>query len=280
MIGELAASGTAVAWGSADFCGGKASRHAKAQVVVVIAQLSSLPLLAVGLLLTADGWPGAPAVGWGFLAGLSGGVALVLLYRALAAGTMSVVAPTTAVTAASIPLVAGLLFDQQPGFIALAGAGVAVLAVGLVSMSPASTPSRASLPIIALALAAGVAFGLFYVLLAPVSPDAGLWPLLGVRAGSAVSALAFVLPAASSLRRPPRRALVLAAAAGALDIVANAAYLVATYSGALSVVGPIASLYPAATVLLAVAIDHERLRPLQSVALVLAAAALVLTHLG
>lgn len=279
MIAELAASGTAVAWGAADFCGGKATRHAKAQVVVVIAQLSSLPLLAVALLLTADGWPGAPAVGWGFLAGLSGGVALVLLYRALAAGTMSVVAPTTAVTAASIPLVVGLLFDQPPGPLALAGAGVAVLAVGLVSMSPATPGTRASLPIIALALAAGAAFGMYYVLLAPVSADAELWPLLGVRTGSAMSALVLLIPAAASLR-VPCRAMVLAVSAGVLDIVANAAYLAATYSGTLSVVGPIASLYPAGTVLLAVAIDHERLRPLQSLALALAAAALVLTHLG
>jgi drug/metabolite transporter (DMT)-like permease len=279
MIGELAASGTAVAWGAADFCGGKASRFAKAPVVVVIAQLSSLPLLAIALLLTADGWPGAPDVGWGFLAGLSGGVALVLLYRALAAGTMSVVAPTTAVTAASIPLVVGLFLDQQPRPTALAGAGVAVLAVGLVSMSPGGAQARASVPIITLSLAAGVAFGMYYVLLAPVSPDAELWPLLGVRAGSAVSALALVLPAAASLR-VPRRAMVLAVSAGTLDILANAAYLVATYNGTLSVVGPIASLYPAGTVLLAVAIDHERLRPLQSIALALAAAALVLTHLG
>lgn len=279
MIGELAASGTAAAWGAADFCGGKATRRASAPAVVVISQLFSLPLLAVSLLVAADGWPGTPAVSWGFAAGLSGGIGLVLLYRALAVGVMSVVAPVTAVTAASIPLVVGLLSDQPPSPVALLGAGVAVIAIGLVSVSPVDARIGGSGRIIALALAAGVAFGLFYVLLAPVEAGAGLWPLLGIRAGSLVSAVAMLVPAFGSMRLA-RSSLPWAAGAGTLDIAANAFYLAATYHGALSVVGPIASLYPAATVLLAVVVDRERLRPLQSIALGLAAVALVLTHLG
>jgi uncharacterized membrane protein len=279
VIGELAASGTAAAWGAADYCGGKASRWANAPVVVVVSQLCSLPLLAVALLLTADGWPGSPAIGWGFLAGLCGGVGLVLLYRALAAGIMSVVAPTTAVTAASIPLVVGLLSDRPPSAVALAGAGLAVLAIGLVSAVPTGSDVRPSARILLLSLAAGVAFGLFYILLAPVGPDAGLWPLLGIRGGSLLVAVALVLPSAATLRLPGP-SVPWAITAGALDITANASFLAAVYYGLLSVVGPIASLYPAGTVLLAVIVDRERLRPLQTIALGLAALALVLTHAG
>ena len=142
-------------------------------------------------------------------------------------------------------------------------------------LAQAGRPAR----IIALALAAGVAFGLFYVLLAPIEAGAGLWPLLGIRAGSLVAAIAVLVPAFRSMRLA-RSSLPWAAGAGTLDIAANALYLAAAYHGALSVVGPIASLYPAGTVLLAVVVDRERLRPMQSIALGLAAVALVLTHLG
>jgi len=124
-----------------------------------------------------------------------------------------------------------------------------------------------------------VAFGLFYVLLAPVGPSAGLWPLVGVRIGSLLSAMVLLAPRAGSLRLPGG-SMPWIIGAGTLDIAANASYLVAAYFGSLSVVGPVASLYPAATVLLAVAVDKERLSPPQAAALGLAVLALMLTHLS
>jgi len=53
----------------------------------------------------------------------------------------------------------------------------------------------------------------------------------------------------------------------------------ATRDGLLSVVAPIAALYPVSTVLLALAVDKERVRPIQIAGLGLAASALVLTAL-
>ena len=64
--------------------------------------------------------------------------------------------------------------------------------------------------------------------------------------------------------------------AGTLDIAANGFYLLAAYQGQLSIVAPIASLYPASTVLLALAVNKERLRPVQFAGLGMAATALVL----
>jgi uncharacterized membrane protein len=280
MLGEIAASGSALAWGIADFCGGRASRLASAPAIVIVSQLSSVPLLAVALLVTADGWPDLADLGWGFLAGLSGGVGLVLLYRALAAGVMSVAAPITAVTAAVVPLGIGLTLTENPGTLALVGAGIAIVAIGLVSALPASQQdSRISVAVIGLPIAAGAAYGLFYALLAPANASAGLWPLVGVRVGSLVPALV-LLWRAGSAPRLSRLALRLAVGAGILDVLANALYLMATYHGLLSVVAPIASLYPAFTVLLAVLIDGERLRPVRVAALGLATVALVLTHVG
>jgi uncharacterized membrane protein len=279
MIAEAAAAGSAATWGAADFSGGKASQQADARAVVVVSQASSLLLLLACLAFTAQTWPAASDLGWGFTAGLVGAFGLILLYRALSAGAMSVVAPVTAMTAALLPLGVGLLWDRMPGRIALAGAGCAVAAIGLVSLGSPSALTRVSAGVVGLSLAAGTAFGLFFALLEPVSGDAGLWPLVGVRAASLLVAGVLVWRARVALRltgRPLRWAL----AGGVLDMTANALYLAAAYNGLLSVVAPIASLYPASTVALALLIDHERVSPAQILGLGLAATALVLVSLG
>jgi uncharacterized membrane protein len=77
--------------------------------------------------------------------------------------------------------------------------------------------------------------------------------------------------------RLPRRFLGWVALAGCGDIAANALYLLAARGGLLSVVAPISALYPVSTVLLAITLDRERVRPGQLVGLGLAATALVLT---
>jgi uncharacterized membrane protein len=188
-----------------------------------------------------------------------------------------VVAPLTAVTAAVLPLGVGLVINPTPTPVELVGVSVAVVAIGLVSSAPGE--KGASRRVLALSLAAGAGLGLFYTLLEPVREDAGLWPLVGIRAGSLLVGLALLARARVPLRTD-RRSLAWAVGAGALDWAANALYLVAIYTGVLSVVAPIASLYPAATVLLAVAVDRERLRPVRMMGLVLAGMALVLARAG
>jgi uncharacterized membrane protein len=64
--------------------------------------------------------------------------------------------------------------------------------------------------------------------------------------------------------------------AGVLDMTANVLYLLAVQGGLLSIVAPVASLYPVTTVLLAMLIDRERMRPVQLAGLGLAATALVM----
>ena len=51
----------------------------------------------------------------------------------------------------------------------------------------------------------------------------------------------------------------------------------AVHRGVLSVIAPVAALYPVSTVLLALAVDRERVRTIQLAGLGLAATALVLT---
>jgi drug/metabolite transporter (DMT)-like permease len=61
-----------------------------------------------------------------------------------------------------------------------------------------------------------------------------------------------------------------------MDILANALYLYAAAHGPLAIVAPIGALYPVSTVLLALAVDRERVVATQLAGLGLAATALVL----
>ncbi len=214
-------------------------------------------------------------VGWGAGAGIAGFLGIVLLYYSLSTGAMAVAAPITAVTGAALPVAAGLIMEGAPSAVTLIGVGCAVAAIGLVSIGPRAG-GRATARIVGTALLSGAMFGLFFILIAQTSDESGMWPLVAARATSIPLGLTLVAVRGATLRMPRRIAgwLVLA---GAGDIGANALYLLAVRDGLLSVVAPIAALYPVSTVLLALAVDKERVRPIQVVGLGLAATALVLT---
>jgi drug/metabolite transporter (DMT)-like permease len=277
VLSVVLAAFSALIWGAGDFCGGKATQRARALPVTVVAQLAGLPVVVLGLVLISATSPRPSDLGWGALAGVAGFAGLVLLYRGLAAGAMAIFAPVTAVTAAVVPLGAGLALGESPGTLALIGVCCAIIAIGLMSVQVAASGRQAVVTprLILLALAAGTMFGVFFVLLGRAGDNAGMWPVLGVRVGSITLGLLLVARQRVSLRldRPVVRWTV---TAGVFDITANALYLLAAQRGLLSVVAPVAALYPASTVLLALLVDRERLRPVQLAGLGLAATALVL----
>jgi drug/metabolite transporter (DMT)-like permease len=273
VLPALLASASALVWGTGDFCGGKASQRSNALAVTVLSQVAGLPIL-VGCVAIFGGSLTARGALWGSLAGLAGFFGIVLLYRGLSQGAMAIFAPVTAVTGALVPMVFGLLTEELPSATAIVGAVLAVIAVGLVSLSGGRHLS-VSAQLFALALASGTCFGLFFVLLARVGDDAGAWPLPFVRAASIGGGVVAML----LTRTPPRLqrpSYPWALVAGSFDIGANALYLAAVDLGKLAVIGPISALYPVSTVVLALLVDRERMRPAQLAGLGLAAAALVL----
>ena len=278
----------ALSYGSGDFFGGLAAKKTPAITVV----LGSFGLAAVLLAVVTGVWlvvgtpptPSSSDLWLGVAVGLTGPVAVGLLYQGLAMGRMSVVAPITAVVAAIVPLAWGLVDGERPSTIALIGVAIALVSVALVAGAPehdehpedaAAAPLSKVVPP---AVLSGLGFGTIFILLASTSDDAGLWPLLVSRPLSvlATSAAALVVvrrasgPARSIL--PARDAWPLVAGAGVLDVGANALYLAATNAGLLSIVAVLSSLYPAATVVLARIVLGERLHRIQVVGLGLAAA--------
>jgi uncharacterized membrane protein len=288
---------SAVLYGAADFIGGLATRRLNTISVVVLSQISGLIALLLVLPVLAPSAPRARDLQWGMLAGIAGTVGVSLLYRALAVGTMGVVAPLTAVCAVAIPVLVSVVMGMQPSALTAAGIGLALVAIVLIAqerraaagdpagqsgtMSPeepsgaagtvagraadrgVSARTRDAWPAgVPQALASGVAIGIFFVILARTGRDSGLWPLVASRATSLVVFAA----AAWLLRRPLRvsaRDAALCALCGLLDVAANVFYLLASREGSLPTVVTLSSMYPASTVLLARVLLGERLNAVQ-----------------
>lgn len=280
MLAVALAALSGLIWGVGDFSGGKATQRAAVLPVVWISKLVSLPLLAIYLIATYVP-VAAVGVAWGGLAGIAGVVGLVLFYRALSAGAMTVVAPVTGVTSAAIPVVVGLLAGERPPASRLLGVGCALLAIALVSLAPHPAGQRQVVTrrLVFAALGAGTGFALFFILLAVAGKAAGgpvgLWPIAGSQLSSLVI-LALLLMMTRPGPWPRQAALRWTIVSGPCDMTANALYLLATRGGDLSIVAPIAALYPVTTVILALIIEHERLRGIQVAGLLLAVAALIL----
>jgi drug/metabolite transporter (DMT)-like permease len=277
VLSIVLAGVSAAVWGIADFSGGKASQRAHPLAVTVASQVLGLPVLVLALAVV----PGHPTAGdllWAAAAGIAGFGGIVLLYHALASGAMAVAAPVTAVTAAVIPIAVGLATDQVPRFLALAGAGCAVVAITLVSLAPGSGRAVIGPRLIGLSLTAGALFGVFFALLGQADEEAGMWPVVAARVGSLALGATLMLTIRTRWRLS-RGVLPWVAAAGLLDIAANAFYVAAAARGHLSIVAAVASLYPVSTVILALTVDRERVRPVQLLGLALAATALVLVSI-
>ncbi len=268
---------SAALYGAADFLGGLASRRMKTAAVVATSQASGLLVLLAATLLLPPADPTLLDVGWGMAAGLSGSLGVALLYRALAIGTMGVVAPITAVCAVIIPVLASLVRGVRPGAVVLGGIGLALVAIVLVSQQPAAAPDGVSpaptsgLPAgVIHALFSGVAIGVFFLVLAEARPESGMWPLVGARAAAVPACVLVALAEGVSIRQLQARPLWTAAAAGVVDMTANVLYLVASRMGDLPVAVTLASLYPASTVILARVVLGERLHRLQMAGMICA----------
>ncbi len=148
MLGIALALAASVCWGSGDFLGGFSTRRASLWAVIIGSQAVGLAGAALVTLGTGHGWPGLHAVWPVLLGGLASVVAISCFYKALAIGTMSIVAPISA-TNALIPFAVGIAAGERPAVAQLAGVVLAAVGVILVAIEPArrgETIGAAALP--------------------------------------------------------------------------------------------------------------------------------------
>lgn len=268
---------SALAYGVSDFLGGIFSRRVPAWQVAVVGQSSSaVCVFVVGVFLVAE--PVAADYVWGALAGLGGGFGAAFLYRGLASGRMSVIAPISAIGSALVPLAIGLLVGDRPSpyaWIGIVCAFPAIYLISRLSSDPDSSPRSGG---VLDGVLAGLGFGSLFALLGQIGDDAGLLPLALGQVASVLS----VIVTATVLRAAwvPRGAAWNATMMGPLGAMATGFFLYATHHGLLAIVSVIASLYPATTVLLAAVLLRERIHLAQGIGLALASVAVVLVAVG
>lgn len=263
--------------GAADFVGGAAARRGRAVSVVVWSNAAGLLIAATIVLLVLPGAFDIADFAWGAAAGVSGSVGAVLLYRALACGVMSLVAPTSAAAAAAVPVTAGIAAGERLGGPAIVGVTAALVSVVLLTRTSTS-PRQGTERVIrgmAYAVLAGISFGVFLVLLAQTSGASGLWPLVGARCASLTVLVGLALARRHSLGLTGATAR-LALLAGILDMASNVLFLVAVRGGDLALIGLAASMSPLGTVALAQLVLHERIRAIQGFGAALAIVSVML----
>jgi len=269
-----------IAYAAADFLGGLATKRGSTVfAAVVCSQATGLLLILLALPFLPPASPTAADLAWGAASGLAGGIGLALLYRGLAIGVMSVVAPVTAVCAVIIPVAVGVAFGERPTGAAAAGVALAVIAIILISQSGEGESGKRATTGVTTAIASGIAIGIFLVCLERTGPSAGLWPLVPARVAS-VSFFGVAGLLARQKLLPRRESWPIVAGGGALDMVANILYLLAVRQGPLSIVATLTSLYPASTILLARIVLSERLRIVQQAGVACAVLAIVLIVSG
>ncbi|HEV2036141.1 MAG TPA: DMT family transporter [Candidatus Dormibacteraeota bacterium] len=269
LLSPAAALGAAATLGVADFSGGLAGRRSSPPSVAVGIELCGLIVLPFALLLLPLRWD-IQSAALTFTGGAVGGFGLILFYRAMTLNLISIVAPITAVVAAALPTVVGLLSGDRLHIRQFAGIGVGLVAIAMINggSREAAKGARAAL---GLALIAGVCFGLFFILFHAGS-SAGVVAFLSGRAGSALTSVCFALFTGVAIV-PRRSAWRLIGLGGACDGAGVVLYLYATFHGLLSLSALLTSFYPAFTILCARLFTRERLSSVQVVGAMLAVVA-------
>lgn len=131
----------ALLYGSADFLGGVATRRARALSILPASALAGLVIVLVAAL--AAGETARPAgLAWGLAAGAVGGIGLIIFYVGLAEGPMTVVAPTSALTATVLPVAVSVSDGERATAAVYVGALICLAAIVLVSAAGSPAGDR------------------------------------------------------------------------------------------------------------------------------------------
>jgi len=243
-------------------------RSSPLSALLVASPIALLLALLAAVLLRSP--PTYAALAWGALAGLVGGVGLVLNFRALVFGPVAVVVPVMTSTSTSLLVGVSWVAEGRADVGTLIGAVVCVLAVAVISWgNQDERRQQHTLHTVGYALGAGVCFAGFGVIINHGSEESSLWAVIGTRAG--VLAVVLMLAVVRRVTIPAARVTKgLAALSGALDVAANIFFVEALAVATLAVVSVIATLTPLIAAVLAFAFLGQRLARHQVVGLAIA----------
>ena len=255
--GILLALASAVSYGASDFVGGVGARRSSPWQILLVGQVAGMLALFIAALLRR-GEPVASDFAWAVLAGVGSAAGGLFLFRGMARGRMGLVAPISAVGAATLPVLVGVALGERPGLLVWAGMAIALPGIWLVSREAGRDRPPRSWAALLDGAVAGAGFGLLFIALAQIRADAGLLPL----AANQLTGAVLTLGAALLLRqpwRPTRDVLAWGGASGLLGAAGTLTFVLSSGATSLGIAAVLTSLYPAVTVLLAAGVLRERL---------------------
>jgi drug/metabolite transporter (DMT)-like permease len=272
LLSPAAALGSAAALGIADFTGGVAGRRTPPPSVTVGIEFCGLAALPIAIWLLPLRWDLGSVI-LTFAGGVAGGLGLILFYRAMTLNLIGVVAPITAVMAATLPTLVGVIGGERLHVGQFGGIAVGLVALVLIN-GPSREAAAGARAALGLAILAGAGFGLFFILFHAGS-STGVVAFLTGRVASALAAMCFAL--VSGVSFVPRRASWrLIGVGGVFDGIGVVLYLFATFHGLLSLSALLTSFYPGFTILCARLFTRERLTLVQAIGAALAVVSVAL----
>jgi len=269
---------SALSWGAGDFAGGLASRKLGPYRAVLYADFFGLFLIAIAFLFYPEVIPPLSALIYSVIGGALGSVGLLTLYYSLTKGQMSIAAPVSALFAAVLPVVVGVMTEGLPKVLQLLGFGIALTAVWLISSGNQTERFRLNqLAELRLPILAGVGFGSYFIFIHMATQQTAsvLWTMIVSRVAGTLLLMLVVL-----VRREPfavpQNAWRVVIFNATLDVTGNFFYILASRVGRLDVAAILSSLYPGSTVLLAWLLLKEHISYKQWIGIAAALTAIIL----
>ncbi|MFN3266518.1 MAG: EamA family transporter [Deinococcales bacterium] len=257
LLAALLGLAAAFAWGCGDFAGGLASRRSTAFSVLRVSSLVGLGFLVCLALLRGSPMPLLHDALFAVAAGALGVVGLITLYRALAGGQMSLVAPITAVVANIVAVAVSAFTEGVPTWQKWLGFMLAGIGVWLLSRPIGAV--RLTREVLVLSLVAGIAFGGIFSFTAQLSSGDIGWSMVLLRLTTVVLVFSAIAWQKNPVPQLPKTLFPLVVVAGVCDSLGNLFFALAGQVGRLDVSAVSSSLYPAFTLFLAVLVLRERL---------------------
>lgn len=276
ILGIILSLISAATWGGGDFFGGLSTRKHDQYAVLVVSAAAGILVLIICTLIWPEPFPVWPLGLWAVLAGLSGVIGLGTLYKALSLGHSAVVAPTSAVIGAALPVIFGMTINGFPETIKLAGFGLAFIGIWMVSRVSGESGKVTSNSLL-MAVLAGIGFGGFYIFITLAGPKSTFTPLIISRTTFFVTTSILMI----TLHRKMGRAIWSPTVwmTGLFDAGGNALYMLAKQFTRIDVAVVLSSLYPAMTVILSRIFLKERISRYQWFGVGVCFAAIVLITL-
>jgi drug/metabolite transporter (DMT)-like permease len=264
----------AITWGGSDFAGGLSSRKLGAIASVFLCESIGLVILIIALPFSHETFPLPNNAIISFISGAIGTSGLLMLYKSIQTGKMSIATPVSGVVAAILPVIVGFIRDGSPGPVKIFGFIFALSAVWLISANNTEKLSFfKQLSDLKLPILSGFCFGLYFILINLASHQSTVWPMVISRSGGTLLMLSFVLLKRVKIR-PVKGTYGIVLLNSVLDITGNCSFIIAGQYGRMDIASILGSLYPGGTVLLAWIFLKEKINRTQGFGIVAALSAI------